>query len=176
LQIRKQDNGEVLKNQISLPSSQYLWQISNETLGVQDQSGTFTSSILEGTQSILVIDKQMVNNTAEAQLQVVFPYKLTMAIHDVSSVSATAKDSLAEAYGISPDKTTESRILVEERTYLILLSFWDKDDNRILLTDNIVMDSKNLLNDKNIERLKTNKIGSEILFKTRRIDQDTVKL
>jgi len=38
------------------------------------------------------------------------------------------------------------------------------------------MDSKNLLNDKNIERLKTNKIGSEILFKTRRIDQDTVKL
>lgn len=176
LQIRKQDNGEVLKNQISLPSSQYLWQISNETLGVQDQSGTFTSSILEGTQSILVIDKQMVNNTAEAQLQVVFPYKLTMAIHDVSSVSATAKDSLAEAYGISPDKTTESRILVEERTYLILLSLWDKDDNRILLTDNIVMDSKNLLNDKNIERLKTNKIGSEILFKTRRIDQDAVKL
>lgn len=118
----------------------------------------------------------MVNNTAEAQLQVVFPYKLTMAIHDVSSVSSTAKDSLAEAYGISPDKTTESRILVEERTYLILLSLWDKDDNRILLTDNIVMDSKNLLNDKNIERLKTNKIGSEILFKTRRIDQDTVKL
>jgi len=124
----------------------------------------------------MVIDNQMVNNTAEVQLQVVFPYKLTVAIHDVSVVNATAKDSLADAYGISPDKLTESRILVEERTYLILLSLWDKDDNRILLTDNVVLDSRNLLNDKNIERLKTNKIGSEILFRTRRIDQDAVKL
>jgi hypothetical protein len=53
--------------------------------------------------------------------------------------------SLAEAYGISFDRPSESKILVEERTYLVLLSLWDKDDNRILLTDNVLMESKNLL-------------------------------
>jgi hypothetical protein len=68
-----------------------------------------------------------------------------MAIHDVTHIKAGVQESLAEAYGISLEKPSESKILVEERTYLVLLSLWDKDDNRILLTDNVVMESKNLL-------------------------------
>lgn len=100
-----------------------------------------------------------------------------MAIHDVTHVKPKLQDgSLAEAYGISLDKPSESKILVEERTYLILLSLWDKDDNRILLTDNVELESKNLLDQAYIESVKVNKIGSEILFKTRRIDKDVIKL
>lgn len=99
-----------------------------------------------------------------------------MAIHDVSRVTPIVSDSLAEAYGISLDKPSESRILVEERTYLIILSLWDKDDNRILLTDNVLLENLNLLDQPQIEKVKVNKIGSEILFKTRRIDRDVITM
>jgi hypothetical protein len=43
------------------------------------------SGMTEGVQTILVVDQNMVNNTAETEVHVVYPYKLRISIHDVTS-------------------------------------------------------------------------------------------
>ena len=48
---------------------------------------------------------------------------------------------------------------------------YDKDGNKITLTDNVELANLNLLDSKVIEKISSNKIGSEIVFKTKSIDQ-----
>lgn len=79
-------------------------------------------------------------------------------------------DSLAELYNVV-DKPTQSRVLVENHSYLIVLTLFDKDSNRITLTDNVRFGNINLLDSNVIEKKSINKIGSEILFKTRSIEK-----
>jgi hypothetical protein len=109
----------------------------------------------------------MVNNTAEADLQIVYPYRLEMSIHDVTN-AVPLTGNLAQQFS---DKPSQSRILVENHTYLILLALYDKDGNKITLTDNVDLGNLNLLDSKVIEKISSNKIGSEIVFKTKSIDQ-----
>jgi hypothetical protein len=39
----------------------------------------------EGTQEILVVDTGMTNNTAEGQINIVYPYKLEAKIVDITA-------------------------------------------------------------------------------------------
>lgn len=105
VRLKKQDNGDVLREKIQTPDVQYQWSVATDAVGKINQEGHFVSGPNEGTQTILVVDKKMVNNTAEAQLQVVDPYKLQMSIHDVTSQSGKAIDSeeMAETFGIKVD-------------------------------------------------------------------------
>lgn len=145
-----------------------------------NQKGQFTSDKVEGTQTILVVDQKMTNNTAEAEVHVVHPYKLVMNIHDVTSqaekVSTLNGQNMAEELGISPESVSETRILVEDRLYLITLQLLCKDGNRITLTENVELTNSGLLDQKPIQAVKSDKIRSQILFKTRPIDSDSLKM
>jgi len=44
--------------------------------------------LTEGQQRILVEDRDMTNNTAEARINIVFPYRLDVKIRDISDKEA----------------------------------------------------------------------------------------
>lgn len=75
----------------------------------------------------------MVNNTAETEVHIVYPYKLRMGIHDVTSqeslLNENKKEVLSKIFGIPLDKQSDSNILVENHLYLIILTLFDKDGN-----------------------------------------------
>lgn len=99
--LKKAESGLVTKESISLPSSQYLWSIPDDSLGTISQDGTFVSRVTEGKQDIFVVDQQMTNNTSEGQLNVVFPYKIHMRIKDVTQIKEAVlqlKNSTHESY------------------------------------------------------------------------------
>jgi hypothetical protein len=60
---------------------------------------------------------------------------------------------MAEFFGIPIDSVSESRIFVEERLYLIILQLFDKDGNRITMTENIELVNNGLLDQDSIERI-----------------------
>jgi hypothetical protein len=60
---------------------------------------------------------------------------------------------MAEVFGIPIDSVSESRIFVEERLYLIILQLFDKDGNRITMTENIELVNNGLLDQDSIERI-----------------------
>jgi len=62
----------------------------------------------------------------------------------------------------------DTYILIEEHEYLLEKFLYDAEGNLITLTDNLQFSSANLDNEY-IMVLKTNKVGSEILFKTKKI-------
>jgi hypothetical protein len=59
--------------------------------------------------------------------------------------------------------------LIEDRLYLITLSLFDKDENRITLTENLQFVSENLNEHPALKFERSNKIGSELVFRTRKI-------
>jgi len=85
--LRKSDAGVVNRENIPLPSQQYLWSIpTDDTLGTISQDGTFVSRVTEGKQEIFVVDQQMTNNTSEGQINIVFPYKIQMRLKDITDM------------------------------------------------------------------------------------------
>ena len=60
---------------------------------------------------------------------------------------------MAEFFGIPIDSVSESSIFVEERLYLIILQLFDKDGNRITMTENIELVNNGLLDQDSIERI-----------------------
>lgn len=98
-------------------------------------------------------------NSATRDIKVVHPYRIAMSIHDVTFTKKGDQINLAEAFNISFDKESESNILVEERIYLIILSVYDKDDNLVTITDNLVFKNFNLLDNKWIKTIETSSTG-----------------
>ena len=47
-------------------------------------NGVFESGVNKGTSNILVVDQRMQNNTAEADINVVYPYRLEVRLRDVT--------------------------------------------------------------------------------------------
>ena len=98
-------------------------------------------------------------NSATRDIKVVHPHRIAMSIHDVTFTKKGDQSNLAEAFNISFDKESESNILVEERIYLIILSVYDKDDNLVTITDNLVFKNFNLLDNKWIKTIETSSTG-----------------
>lgn len=158
--------------------------------------GKFQSKVTEGEAPILVVDQQMKNNTAEGSINVVYPYRLEVKIRDVTEVDVL-KDlhsgddyEAMQAFSLGLDLFDNSvtgtmpkpeldledvHILIEEHQYLIKMYLYDKDGHKITLTDNLRFKSLNL-DDKWIEVVKKNKIGSEIVIKTKKIQDDKVRV
>jgi hypothetical protein len=44
----------------------------------------FQSNLTKGTSNIIVVDQRMMNNTAEAEINVVYPYRLEVKLRDVT--------------------------------------------------------------------------------------------
>ena len=70
---------------ITLPDSRYDWSVIDRTIGSVDSSGLFCSSKNVGNTGITVVETIMTNNTAEASINVVYPYRLEVRIRDVTN-------------------------------------------------------------------------------------------
>ena len=90
--VRDKD-GAINQETQSLPNSRYTLGVANKTLGSVEQSGRYISDVHEGVQHITAVDQKMTNNTAEAWLNVVHPYRLTVSIHDVTNSNLPSKDN-----------------------------------------------------------------------------------
>ena len=92
----------------------------------------------------------MINNTAEGQINIVYPYKVDATIVDISGreellASIPQGESFAETLLKDlPFGQQNSNILIEERLYMIYLQVFDKDENLITLTDNLQFDTLKL--------------------------------
>lgn len=154
--VRDKD-GAINQETQALPSPRYTLGVANKTLGIVEQSGRYISDVHEGVQHITAIDQLMTNNTAEAWLNVVHPYRLTVSIHDVTSFDGNlpGKDhrNLAQWFGVDADTPSESRVLVEDHLYLVLLTLTDIHDHKIEMTDNIELTHKNFFQDTYIEKV-----------------------
>ena len=82
------DLGAISKKPIAIPTKKYGWSVRSIFLGDIKQDGTFNSHLTEGQQRILVEDRDMTNNTAEARINIVFPYRLDVKIRDISDKEA----------------------------------------------------------------------------------------
>lgn len=147
--LKMDDLGAISKKQIAVPNKKYDWSVRSGVFGDIEQDGTFTSHLTEGQQRILVEDRDMTNNTAEARINIVFPYRLDVKIKDISHLETQLKAITANSFaktllGDSYSAPSESHILIEDRIYLITLSLFDKDENQITLTDNLQFVSENL--------------------------------
>ena len=133
----------------------------------------------------------MKNNTAEGSINVVYPYRIEVKVKDVTtreSLNKLQKDddvNQMQAYSMALDlfevtvpgdvgggyDLSDTVILIEEHYYQFEMSLYDKDGHLITLTDNLSFQSLNL-DEKFVEVIKQNKIGSEILIKTKTIKGD----
>jgi hypothetical protein len=171
--LAKMDNGDMSRLPISLPNQQYEWSNQDHAVGRIHQDGKFISDKTEGRSLITVTDKKNDNNTDEVMIRVVLPYRISMQVFDVSDfeqVEIDDENGVGE-FGTPLGNATESKILVEERLYLIVLSLFDKDNNRIEITENLEFDSSGLLDQECIQKVKVSKTGSQILFKTNKIER-----
>ncbi len=73
------------------------------------------------------------------------------------------------------EELADTHILIEEHFYRIKMNLFDKEGHKITLTDNLRFKSLNLGTDW-IEVIKQNEIGSELLIKTKKITNETVKI
>ena len=155
--------------------------------------GKFRSRVEEGEASILVVDQQMKNNTAEGSIYVVHPYRLEVTIRDVTDLDKLKKlhegDNVeqVQAFSVAQDlfadmgsdtaemNLADTHILIEEHFYKIKMYLYDQDGHKITLTDNLRFKSLNL-DEKWIEVINKNNIGSELMIKTKKIAEDKVKI
>ena len=82
---RLEQNAKSIDVPITLPDSRYEWSVTDRTIGSVDNSGLFCSSKNEGNTGITVVETIMSNNTAEASINVVYPYRLEVRIRDVTN-------------------------------------------------------------------------------------------
>ena len=139
----------------------------------------------------------MKNNTAEGSINVVYPYRMEVSIKDVTQMDQLKKlhdgDDVemmtAWSMGLdlfdfgmddksvssSEQDLTDTHILIEEHYYRIRMHLYDKEGHKITLTDNLRFKSLNLESNW-IELVKQNDIGSELVIKTKKITDETVKI
>lgn len=177
---------------IKIPNPQFKWTTGLEQIGSIQDNGRFKSKVTEGEATILVVDQQMRNNTAEGSINVVFPYRMEVSIKDVTDAQKLkmlhAGDNLVQmqALSVSLDflqgsaemselDLADTHILIEEHYYLIKMHLYDKDGHRITLTDNLRFKSLNL-DEKWIEIVSNNEIGSEVVIRTKKISEEKVKV
>ena len=184
------DTDDSPNRQIKLPDPQYAWSTAQEAIGFIGNDGLFRSKINEGEAEILVVDQTMKNNTAEGNINVVHPYRLEVSIRDVTEMDVLKKlhsgdnveqiqawsqglDLLSMADGESKDTAqidhSDTHILIEEHYYMIKMHLYDKNGNLITLTDNLRFESLNL-DERYLDIIQKNKIGSEVVVKTKTID------
>ena len=65
----------------------------------------------------------------------------------------------------------EAHILIEEHYYLIEMFLFEKGGNLITLTENLRFTSLNL-DERYFETVRTNTLGSELVFKTKTIAEE----
>ena len=136
----------------------------------------------------------MVNNTAEASINVVHPYRLEVTIRDVTGIdqlkrlhagddfqSVQAFSMGLDLFDVAATGTIEpemdlqdTHILIEEHYYKIKMNLYDKHGHKITLTDNLRFKSLEL-DGPWIRVDSINNIGSEVVIQTKRIENDQVK-
>ncbi len=157
---------------INLPNKQYAWNIDNSDQGTINDEGVFLSKDKEGFASILVIDQNIANNTAESSIVVAFPQLIDVEISDITKQLVEDKVLLVDASQksfqdqLSINAWDNNWILVQEHYYLFKVNLYDGDKHMIHLTDNIVI--KNAIDSDYFEIIKVNKINSEIIVKAKK--------
>ncbi len=58
---------------IKIPTKQYQWNVDDDERGLIGEDGVFISKDKQGFANILVVDKNIDNNTAESSIKVVYP-------------------------------------------------------------------------------------------------------
>jgi len=71
---------------IQTPNPQFKWSTGTADIGSIKDDGKFRSKLKEGEATILVVDQQMKNNTAEGSINVVYPYRMEVSIKDVTQM------------------------------------------------------------------------------------------
>ena len=157
---------------INLPNKQYAWNVDNSDQGTINDEGVFLSKDKEGFASILVIDQNIANNTAESSIVVAFPQLIDVEISDITKQLVEDKVLLVDASQksfqdqLSINAWDNNWILVQEHYYLFKVNLYDGDKHMIHLTDNIVI--KNAIDSDYFEIIKVNKINSEIIVKAKK--------
>jgi hypothetical protein len=67
-----------------VPNPIYAW-TSDSEIGTIGEDGVFQSRVTKGTATIKVVDQRMLNNTAEGEINVVYPYRLEVRLRDVTN-------------------------------------------------------------------------------------------
>ena len=83
--------------QIALPHKQYLWNLDDSDKGLIGEDGIFISKDQEGYASIVVVDQNIANNTAESSIRVVFPHFMDVEVSDVTKQLVEDKVLLVDA-------------------------------------------------------------------------------
>jgi hypothetical protein len=91
------DDGALEHRPIQIPNANYNW-TTDSTIGSIKPDGMFSSLVKRGTSSILVVDQRMLNNTAEAEINVVYPYRLEVKLRDVTGRKRTTSLSSEELH------------------------------------------------------------------------------
>jgi hypothetical protein len=105
----------------------------------------------------------MLNNTAEGEINVVYPYRLEVRLRDVTGRKRLTPMSESDRLLMNEQTETFSRqifepeteqelsqsyqdtyILIEEHEYLLEKFLYDSEGNQITLTDNLQFSSLNL--------------------------------
>lgn len=69
---------------IKIPNRQYKWNTEDSDKGDIGEDGVFISKDIEGYSSVIVVDQNIANNTAESSIKVVFPALLDVEISDIT--------------------------------------------------------------------------------------------
>ena len=69
---------------IKIPNRQYRWSTDDNEKGDIGEDGVFISKDKEGYSSVIVVDQNIANNTAESSIKVVFPAFLDVEISDIT--------------------------------------------------------------------------------------------
>ena len=92
---------------------------------------------------IKVVDQKFKQNTAETFINVVEPFKVQLEFADISDIYGKTKlvnkKNAVSSFGkqLGVEQWTQNWIMVEDKTYLVRVLLFDKDDNQIYLTSNI---------------------------------------
>ena len=154
-----EENAKTTHVPIALPDERYKWNVTDAKIGKVDSAGLFCSAITEGTTGIEVVENIMSNNTAEASINVVYPYRLEVKIRDVTNNERLEKLHDDDLWLGQDDKTLwedyfdfddlqedaeNEHILIEEHDYLIEMFLYEAGHNRIKLTENLRFESLGL--------------------------------
>ena len=173
--IRNQDNMGSQLEMIKIPSNKYHWELERQfqSLGTINKKGEFQSLNKAGRVEIKVIDQEFKNNTADAEIFIVEPFKLQLEIADVTESylkqavtnSKTKVSSFRKQLNVT--KWAKEWILVEDKYYLIKAYLYDKDHNRIFQTRQL--DFQSTLDQKYFQQIEKNLIGSELIVKVKQL-------
>ena len=100
-----EDDGTLNHRSIKIPNPNYSWH-SDTSVGAISDDGAFKSGVSKGTAEIKVVDTRMANNTAETEINVVYPYRLEVRLRDVTGRQRTTPMSSFELHQLYPSTET----------------------------------------------------------------------